>query len=155
MQATIWAAALLFMLWPFCAMGGDEGAHGASTISTGPCEYVQIKGRAVISQVRDAAAGTYNCKAAVEIVFTFVPDDSSAREAYLFPKQSDRDRRFTVGAGLNPPGQWARRAGLIQGTTHRCIRQEIIKGACTPVVFSFPDLDLAGWEAECFNRSAP
>ena len=155
MQSTIWTAALLCVLWPFCVMCSETGMHRPSKISTGPCEYAQIKGRAVITAVRQAPAGAYNCRQAVEILFTFVPDDPSAKDTYILPREPDSGRHFTVGAGLNPPGGWARRVGLVQGSTHRCVRQEIVKGACTPVVFSFPDLDLTGWEAECFNRSAP
>jgi hypothetical protein len=154
MSTTILTILLLCLIGPFCLMCSHS--HGSSaTLPTGPCEYRQIQGRAVITAVRNAAEGAYNCKQAVEIIFAFIPDDPSANKTYRFPQQSDSGRPFTVGAGLNPPCGWAQRVGLVQGAIHRCVRQEIIKGACTPVLFTFPELDLTGWEQECFNKGAP
>jgi len=153
MQFSVCTLALLCLSWPFCVMGGDSGKGLSPGLVTGPCEYEKIHGRAIITAVKDAAADAYNCQDAVEIVYTFVPDDSSAKENYRFAHHSDIDRRFTLGAGLNPSRKWALRMGLAQGTTHRCVRQEIIQGSCAPVAFVFPDLDFSGWEKQCFDTS--
>lgn len=51
---------------------------------------------------------------------------------------------------MNPPREWALGKGLVKGAVHRCIRAEVLKGACTPVVFTFPDIDVSGWEKICF-----
>jgi hypothetical protein len=135
---------------PLCVMAGGSGRQMPQGIIGGGCTYQAIHGRAIITAVKDAAPDAYNCMDGVEIVFTFFPDNPSAKDNYRFPHQSDTDRRFTLGAGLNPPRKWARGIGLVQGATHRCIRQEMIQGVCTPVVFIFPDLDLTGWEKGCF-----
>jgi hypothetical protein len=150
MQFAICTVTLLCLIWPFCVTAGDRGGPMAQGIAGGPCGYEKINGRAIITAVKAAARDDYNCKDGVEIVFTFVPDDPSAKDKYLFPGHPDSGRRFVVGAGLNPPRKWAQSAGLVPGSTHRCIRQEMIRGACTPVVFIFPELDLAGWEKGCF-----
>lgn len=154
MSAIILTTLLFCMMGPFLLMC-SHGDDLSGTLSTGPCEYRQTQGHAVITAVRSAASGTYNCKRAVQIIFDFIPDDPLAQKNYRFPQQSDSNRLFTVGAGMNPPDGWAQRVGLVQGSTHRCIRQEITKGTCTPVIFSFPDLDFSGWQEECFNHSAP
>jgi hypothetical protein len=39
------------------------------------------------------------------------------------------------------------RKELVTGSVIRCIRNEITSGACTPVVFIFPDYEMAQQEA--------
>ena len=116
----------------------------------GPCEYDEIHGTATITWTGDPVIDADNCKNAIEIKFTFTPDDPSARNHYRFPDWSDENQRFTVGGGKNPPKNWAVSRGLMKGSSHECVRLEIINGTCTPVIFSFPDIDLRGWEDECF-----
>jgi hypothetical protein len=132
------------------AVGGDHGTTAGKSLG-GPCEYETIDGHATISEVKNAPADGYNCQDAVEVIFTFMPDDPLAAAGYRFADYSDTDRRFTLGAGMNPPRQWAQRAGLVPGSRHRCIRREIVKGTCVPVTYFFPDIDIAGWEQACFK----
>ncbi len=133
-----------------CFIGCNGDPQKAGNRVGGPCEYTDIYGQATITEIREADPKAYNCKDAVEVIFTFTPDDPQARNHYRFPGWPDNGLRFTVGAGMNPPKTWAQNRGLLKGTMHRCIRSEIIRGACTPVVFTFPDIDLAGWEDSCF-----
>lgn len=130
--------------------GGNSGGDRSEKTIGGPCEYVEIQGRATILEVKQAPADGYNCHDAVEVVYTFEPDDASKTRDYRFPVHVDARRRFTVGAGMNPSRQWALRAGLVPGSTHHCIRKEIVRGACAPVVFVFPNIDTTGWEKACF-----
>ena len=85
------------------------------------------------------------------MVYTFTPDEPSAAKHYRFANHPDTGQYLRVGAGMNPPRGWAMTKGLVEGAVHRCIRSEVIKGACTPVVFTFPDIDLEGWEKDCFE----
>jgi hypothetical protein len=133
-----------------CASLACAGGFGTQRIGQA-CEYRQITGRATITDVRKADPGANNCDDAVEVIFTFMADDPSAPDRYLFADHPDVGRYVRVGAGLNPPRTWARQRGLVKGTVHRCIRSEIQKGVCTPVIFTFPDIDMKGWEKSCFE----
>ena len=42
------------------------------------------------------------------------------------------------------------RVGLTPGSVHACVRKEVVKGACRPVVFVFPELDLDSADRQCF-----
>jgi len=118
----------------------------------GPCAYVTVVGRAVISRVTEAPKGSYSCVGGVEVVFAFTPDDPSATGRYVHEYWPDQDQRFTVGAGANPPRGWAERVGLLEGSVHRCERHEITKGTCAPVLFFFPEIPRTGWEEECSGQ---
>lgn len=141
--ATILSAVMLTALCA-CDNGDDDARIG------GDCRYENIPGTAVITGVKEAPANAYNCNNAVEIKFDFTPDDASAPSSYRHAGWSDRGRKYTVGAGMNPPAGWAASRGLTEGSTHRCIRSEITEGACTPVLFDFPDIDDDGWQDACF-----
>ena len=143
-------AALCFYL-PFLVTCGSYGGGMNENFLGGPCEYNTIDGHATVVEVNKAPADANNCLDAVEVIYTFIPDDPSAVDKYRFADDPDTHHRFTLGAGMNPPRQWAQRLGLIPGSRHRCIRMEIVSGACVPVKFVLPDIDLAGWEKECFK----
>lgn len=146
-----YSSALFFMLTACCASIACGNDSQAPPTIGGVCEYRQIYGRATITNVRNADPAANNCRDAVEVVFTFSPDEPSAPEHYRFPGHPDTGQYFRVGAGMNPPRAWTRSKGLVQGHVHRCIRSELLKGACTPVVFTFPDIDMEGWEKACFE----
>jgi hypothetical protein len=150
MQFSLSSIAALCACAPFLAVAICSEAT-AGRLLGGPCKYKAISGIATITDVNSAPADGYNCQDAVEVIFNFSPDDPSAIANYRFKKYPDADQRFTLGAGLNPPGQWSQRVGLVSGSSHRCIRNEIISGSCVPVHYVFPDLDIDGWEQECFK----
>ncbi|MDY6912445.1 MAG: META domain-containing protein, partial [Chloroflexota bacterium] len=77
--------------------------------------------------------------------FDFVPDEPGDVDRYRFPDWSDKGQYLTVGAGMNPPRAWVEDQGIVEGSTQRCMRLEITKGTCTPVIFSFPEIDFSGW----------
>jgi hypothetical protein len=140
----------LLLLSTCCASLSCGSASGNRQVG-GICEYQQIHGRAVITDVREADPHANNCIDAVEVVFTFTPDEPSASGRYRFANHPDTQQYLRVGSGMNPPRAWVRSKGLVKGSVHNCIRSEIVKGTCTPVVFTFPDLDTAGWEKTCFG----
>lgn len=143
-------AALCFFL-PFLAVAGCHGERMTEKHVGGHCEYFAINGHATIVEVKTAPADAYNCRDAVEVIYSFAPDDPSVAVSYRFADFPDARRRFKLGAGMNPPRQWAYRMGLVPGSSHRCIRKEIVSGTCVPVKFEFPDIDTNGWEKECFK----
>ena len=142
---------LCLMLSFIVACNGNDNGTQQELIVGGPCEYVDIPGVATIVSVENAPPEDYNCKNAVVVTFDFVPDDPGAVDNYLFPNWSDTGQHLTVGGGMNPPLQWVLLQGLSKGSKHRCERSEITDGTCTPVCFSFPDIDFSGWELFCFD----
>lgn len=128
-----------------------DGAREKNRMMTGgKCTYREIQGMAEITSITEAPANANNCKNGVEIVFTFTPEDPEAVKSYLFPLSGDTGQRLTVGAGMNPPGPWVEKKGLSVGSALRCIRKEIVQGACTPVLFVFPETDWTDWQKDCF-----
>ena len=140
---------IIILLSACCAPAVCGSVFGDQRIG-GACEYRQISGWATITEVRRADPAADNCKDAVEVIFTFSPDDPRAPEHYRFADQPDSGQYFRVGAGLNPERSWARSKGLVKDAVHRCLRSEIVKGTCTPVIFTFPDIDMANWEKACY-----
>jgi hypothetical protein len=153
MSSTIYLCFILILLGVSSILGCRDNVR-AEAISTGPCQYEEVMGYATILSVKAAAEENAGCKDAVEICFNFTPTDTSARDTYRFPHFTDKNQRLTVGAGLNPPREWALNMGVISGASLRCVRRELIRGTCTPVVFVFPDLDLTGWEKWCFENTS-
>lgn len=147
----MWLLSFFVVLTMGCNEGSNSGAESrAADVVGGRCEYNEIAGTAAINEIAMPDESEDNCKNAVKIIFTFTPDDVAAPDDYRFGEWSDADQNFTVGAGKNPSKAWAESAGLIQGSIHKCVRSEIIHGTCTPVIFSFPEIDVTGWEKECF-----
>ena len=149
MRITLRSAVLSLLL---SAVGGCHGDNGGQLPLGGQCGYRDVPGIATIVAVRDASPDDYNCQNAVTVVFDFAPADSAAIHGYLFPAWPDSGRQLRVGSGLNPPRSWVEGQGLAEGTQHRCTRQEITVGTCTPVLFTFPDIDFSGWADSCFSR---
>ena len=143
----MWVLSLVVVLTMGC---NEDSDSNAANVVGGRCEYNDIQGTATITAFAVPDASEDNCKNAVKIIFTFIPDDASTPDDYRFSEWPDQDQAFTVGAGKNPPKTWAESKGLIQGSIHKCVRSEIINGTCTPVIFSFPEIDVTGWEEECF-----
>jgi hypothetical protein len=140
-------AAILVPLW---AMAGGWIGKGNPMPAGGACTYKEVTGHAKITKVMTANPDGYNCKDAVEVYFTFTPDDPAAVKSYLFPDKSDQDRPLTVGAGMNPSKSWVESKGLTVGSPHRCIRKELTQGTCAPVLFEFPEIDFSDWQETCF-----
>ena len=142
------------MIFAIAAMGFGacspkvESPHAVG----GPCEYVDIPGIAKIVSVKEAPSTEYNCAKAVQVTFDFVPNDPAAVKSYRFPNWKDTGCHFTVGGGMNPPKAWVLERGLVEGSEHACVRSEITKGTCTPVNFSFPTINMDGWEKYCFEK---
>ncbi len=116
----------------------------------GPCEYENTSGVATITSVEPASTNGLNCtNDPVEVVFDFTPDD--AADAGL----AATGRTLTIGEGLNPPLSWVQAEGLTVGSQHTCIRRDITKGTCTPVLYRFPDVDTQAGLDACFAAEEP
>jgi len=116
----------------------------------GGCSYVQIEGLARIVSIAAPENDEYNCADAVKVTFDFAPQDPAAVNHYFMPAWSDKGQHLTVLAGANPPRGWVLLQGLAEGSEHECVRNEITKGTCTPVIFEFPKTDQEPEKVNCF-----
>lgn len=124
------------MLLPSCSNDDDINVGGA-------CEYNQIEGTAVITSIEDAPADEYNCPVnPKKVLFTFIPNDPNAPDNYQFKNVLDSIQDISINAGRNPSLIWIEQNGLAVDNVYVCTREEITSGTCTPVVFTFQDLDL-------------
>ena len=142
MRKIWWLAAGLFLL-PVLA--------GCRAEPTGPCAYVDIPGECTIMAVMEPSADAMNCSNdPVEVRFDFIPDDLDAREDYRFPNMADERQLLTVAGGANPPRTWVEDEGLTEGSRHACVRREITRGTCTPVLFEFTGVDTEAAADQCY-----
>ena len=101
------------------------------------CKYRGINGIATITYINNANPDQ------VIIKYDFTPID---KVPYKYPKFSDKGIKFFVkGHGSFPPQSWVKENGIKMGAEIKCVRQEIDKGSCTPVVFAFPQFEKNGW----------
>jgi hypothetical protein len=112
----------------------------------GSCTYTSVTGTATIVSLNTASTNSNNCNNnPVEVVFDFTPaNPADANDA------TDKNRTLTVGDGKNPPFNYVLSKGLTIGSTHPCIRQIEVSGTCSPVIFTFTDVDLSDYAASCF-----
>ena len=117
----------------------------------GPCTYVDFPGTCTITFVGPPEADASNCSNnPVQVRFDFIPADPGAREDYRFPNMADERQLLTVAGGANPPRAWVEAEGLTEGTRHACVRREITRGTCTPVLFEFTEVDTEAAAGQCY-----
>ena len=115
----------------------------------GPCFYTDIPGTATIRTVTPDTSASASCPNKVIIIYDFAPDDPTIVDRYRIPSWPDTGRVFLLVNGSNVPDGWAVKEGMTPGTEHPCLRHEIYRGACTPVVFEFTEIDTFDWEDYC------
>lgn len=102
------------------------------------CAYRDIRGIATITSISQDNPNK------VVIKYDF---KQLNKVRYEFPKFSDKNIAFFVkGHGSFPPLSWVKAQKMKVGAKYNCIRREITSGACTPVVFAFPEFEKNGWE---------
>jgi len=113
------------------AQAGDN----TPPFSTGDdCTYTHFKGSALLLRV------LWINKHRVEVTFTFTPSDPAQTAEYRFPHMKDIARKKLIF--VEPEKHDSLHSALQTGDVIPCIRSEIIKGTCSPVVFTFPDIEL-------------
>jgi len=133
------------LLFAICGCAGS--AESAQPVVGGPCTYRDIPGWARIVSIQAASKQAYNCpNHPVMVRFDFIPADPK-----LAFKQA-QDLTLTVGAGMNPARPYVTAKGIVKGKTYRCIRREITKGTCTPVIYAFPTINLSDFDQSCYTK---
>ncbi len=125
-------------------MGCDERGN------IGECHYDSIPGTATIVSIEPGQTGTHTCVNPVEVVFDFAPDDSTARERYLYPEWPDTSVFLVVGSGNHPPEEWVILQGITVGNQYPCNRKEDTGHSCPPVVFELLEIDFSNWSDYCY-----
>jgi len=115
----------------------------------GPCFYTNFPGTATIRTVTPDTSSDRNCDNAVIIIFDFAPDDSTAVDRYRFPAWPDTGRTFDLISVGSIPDSWVDKEGMTPGSEHQCVRQEIRRGTCSPLIFEFSDVDVSDWPDYC------
>ncbi len=111
--------------------------------SGGGCVYNKFEGYAVIKSISNAPADEYNCPdQPMKILFEFTPLNLSDRQKYKFTNISDTSRSLQINDGANPSLNWIKKNKIEVGKKYKCFRTEIASGTCTPVGFTFSDLNL-------------
>jgi hypothetical protein len=115
----------------------EEEVQGSGKKDTLPvyktCIYNQFKGTAHI------LALNWINEIKAEITFTFTLDNPELKEKYRFPHFGDVEIKKLIY--FNTALSSKIHSLVKAGDVIPCLRSEIITGMCTPVVFSFPDLE--------------
>ena len=143
MKTGIWLLAI-FMILPLSACRTSGNKVG------GPCTYTDIPGTAVIQALEVPLPSEAGCYDPVRVVFDFIPGPGAGDKMGLLGELTAQ--RLTVGGGMNPSRIWADLKGLRPGKNIPCVRKEIDQGTCTPVVYTFPGLNMDDWEVHCWPK---
>jgi hypothetical protein len=116
-----------------------EAKTGSSTparrplVLGGACSYRDIPGTATIVSL------------GATVKFNFEPADPNAPSNVAKSPFKNEGASLILRNGQPPPVSCQESQGLTVGSKHEAVRSEIVKGACTPVIFRFTKLD----EAAC------
>jgi len=109
----------------------------------GECKYVEYIGKAIITSIIDAPIDEQNCpNNPRKIKFEFTPDNISDTTLYMFNNYTDSINYIKINSGMNPSQIWIDNNQINIGNQYVCYRNEIIQGTCSPVIFTFQDLNL-------------
>jgi hypothetical protein len=135
---------------------GCPGAHQSEPEpKTGEtCSYITLQGTATIVSVKDvtdtAEVRDYGCSDDPEsVMFTWQVNDPQHPNLWIY-EDAVAAMGWTLGTprclriGHNqyyPPGRWAELEGLTLDSQHACNAEAITGGACTPVLYTFADVN--------------
>ena len=110
-----------------CACGGGSSSPSSAGTVGGGCAYSRVTGTATITSIAPAAGG-------VTASFTFVPAAPSDT-----PKLGEGTSGILLLAanGQLPGTNVLADNGIAVGTVLSAVREELVSGACSPVVYSF------------------
>ena len=113
-----------------------------SEMTGGNCNYIKYTGKATITAIEDAPATENNCpNNPKKVSFEFVPDNASSVNNYIFPNVIDSMQYLSINSGMNPSLTWLENNAVEVGQVFVSFREEIIEGTCTPVIYTFSELD--------------
>lgn len=97
----------------------------------GPCEYRDVPGTCRVDKVEPAGANPYGD--GFRTLFTFLPESPSEPET--------SGLALKIGDGQDPTNRFLRENRIEPGRSLPCLRRVLVRGTCTPVVYTFPGLE--------------
>ena len=137
----LWLAGMVFP--PITAGAGDP-----HTRVGGPCAYAAYPGKAVIlaasPEPRDAATtrGPATPYPGYTVTYSFIPDAPITGEPLYRPGEV---RTLTLVNGMAPGPRFLQKYAIAPGRTFACQLRVIRQGTCTPVLYTFPTIDLTDY----------
>ena len=121
----------------------EEASDTEKLFVSGRCEYNQFPGKAQIINIDIINSESF------EIVFNFLLQNPEDKNNYRFPNFSDNEYRKMIIISPDDPNIIITETACIQidnielqsGDKLECIRLEITKGTCTPVIFFLPEIE--------------
>ena len=107
----------------------------------GNCEYRKYQGKAVIVSIIPKPSSGYTAGPSYEefeVKFHFVAEEE-IKEAH--GQIEGKEYVLTLTNSWYPGPKFLKKYGIKVGKSFDCILNVITKGACTPIVFDFPDID--------------
>ena len=107
----------------------------------GLCEYSKYRGKAVIVSIIPKTSSGYSAGPSYEgfeVKFRFIAENE-IKEAH--GKVEGKEYVLTLANSWYPGPKFLQKYGIKVGKSFDCILNVITKGACTPIVFDFPDID--------------
>ncbi len=131
------------------AMAEKQDGNRATKVVGGPCEYRVYQGYARITSIQKHAhkqvghgGVPYEC---YEVRFTFHPERKIEEP---FARVEGREFTLLLTNGWYPGLGFLQKYAIEPGEVFDCDLHVITKGACTPVIFEFPAIDLSDYKAD-------
>ena len=125
---------------------GETKAREPGQVLGGPCHYKTYPGTAEMVSVQKVAA-LKNAKGSgdgYDVKFVFHAE-TEPEEA--FARTEGKTHRLLLINGTYPRNGFLKKYGIEVGKVFPCHLEVIVKGTCTPVVYTFPTIDLTDYEA--------
>ena len=124
---------------------GETKAREPGQVVGGPCHYKSYPGTAEVVSVQKVAAlkdaqgsgGGYG----VKFVFHAETEPEEA-----FARTKGKTHRLLLINGSTPGSGFLKKYGIEVGKVFPCHLEVIVKGTCTPVVYTFPTIDLTDYK---------
>ncbi len=125
---------------------GETKAREPGQVVGGPCHYKSYPGTAEVVSVQKVAAlkDAQGSGSGYDVKFVFHAE-TEPEEA--FGQTKGKTHRLLLVNGTCPGSGFLKKYGIKAGKTFPCHLDVIVKGTCTPVLFSFPTIDLTDYEA--------
>jgi len=122
---------VFILLFLVCLCLSEDGP-----LSGGPCEYKKYRGRCEIISIDKKGSDSY------EVKFIFHTDEE-IKEAY--GKVEGRQFLLLLKNSSYPKREFLKKYSIEVGRSFDCYMSVIRKGACTPIIFEFPTIDLGDY----------
>ena len=133
---------LLFLLYGFLwveSVAFGNGLINHHRMVGGSCTYSQYYGQAKIESVSLKLISGKHARKYYEIFFIFQTDDEIPA---LWQHITEKPQLLIMKNGKNPSVDFVNSHNIQAGDTYNCILNIISKGACTPIIFEIPELNI-------------